>query len=302
MPFGCVGCSAGSAVATTGGRRERHLARSIATLRVRASSHGSRGPLSGSNDEQERQARTRASWTASSASAGSTTTLRARASRFVRYAASAARSPSSVHSPAQPPGRQLVVPDACRPGDDGLVHGIDHGRADRPRESVTTAHACLGGCLSAAPVGPWAGGRGPAGQAGRTGGARGRRGARRPGAGLHRPRDGRARDREDQPRAHLPDRGLEPGPRARRRLRGPVHPTTPRASARRGPRHERPAGRGAARSRGPGLALRRRGRGAGRAPLPHGARHRRRTLGRRSHAGRTALPRARVSTRSQQSS
>ena len=59
----------------------------------------------GSKVAQDRQARTSASWAASSASAGSPRTRRARAIIRRRYAASAARRPASVHSPAQPSGR-----------------------------------------------------------------------------------------------------------------------------------------------------------------------------------------------------
>ena len=119
--------SVGSPVAATGGRRARPWPGRSPTLRVRASSQGSEtGRLSGSKEEQERQARTRASWTASSASAGSPRTRRARASSRRRYAASAPRSPSSVHRPAQPPGRHEAI---------GQGHGsmpIERARAGHP--------------------------------------------------------------------------------------------------------------------------------------------------------------------------
>src|SRR4051794_9160165 len=78
---------------------------STATWCTIVSSHARTGAPAGSKVAQDRQARTSASWAASSASAGSPRTRRARAISRWRYAASAARRPASVHRPAHPSGR-----------------------------------------------------------------------------------------------------------------------------------------------------------------------------------------------------
>ena len=123
----------------------RARTRSTDTLAVIATSQLASGPPEGSNVEQLRHARVKASWTASSARCGSSTMRRARARARAPCAAYAAARPSSVHSCAQPSGRQkrcsdvvdgkLIAPESSEPMTAGIGSGCPSEASALPNRS-----------------------------------------------------------------------------------------------------------------------------------------------------------------------